>query len=189
MFYFLLDSQHLFFHVYDLKLHQGTFFPRRVTSPLLKIEFPHLRHLYLGHHLASLLVFVRVDFRHEFPPYTHAFMVPHWGLYCVVAPSSRPCLEHPSWVIIAFMESIPSPFVPHYSPPSFIAWSLSYVAQYGLQSHCPLSLMILWQLLPCHSCPLCSNKGSRPFATPSFPFSPSSLVSVCLSLYCSSLVP
>ena len=98
------------------------------------------------------------------------FHGPPLGPYCVAAPSSRPCLEHPSWVIIAFMESIPSPFVPRYSPPPFIAWSLSCVAHYGLQSHCPLSLMILRQSLPGHSCPLCSTKGSRPFATQSLPF-------------------
>ena len=71
------------------------------------------------------------------------FYGPPLDLYCVATPSSCPCLEHPSWVIIAFMESIPSPFVSRYSPPSFIDWSLSCVAHYGLQSHCPLSLMIL----------------------------------------------
>ena len=98
------------------------------------------------------------------------FYGPPLDLYCVAAPSSRPCLEHPSWVIIAFMESIPSPFVPHYSSPSFIAWSLSCVAHYDLQSHCSLSLPILCQSLPSHSCSLCSNKGSRPSATQYPPF-------------------
>ena len=61
-----------------LILHQDTFFPRRVSSPLLKIGFPHLQHLYLRHHFASILVLVRVDFRHELPSCTHVFMVPHW---------------------------------------------------------------------------------------------------------------
>ena len=98
------------------------------------------------------------------------FYGPPLDLYCVVAPSSRPYLEHLSWVIITFMESIPSPFIPRYSPPSFIVWSLSCVAHHGLQSHCPLSLTILCQSLPCHSCLLCSNKGIRPFATQSPPF-------------------
>ena len=67
-------------------------------------------------------------------------------------------------------ESISSPFISRYSPPSFIARSLSRVAHYGLQSHCPLSLLILCQSLPSHPCPLCSNKGSRPFTTRSPPF-------------------
>ena len=49
----------------DLILHLATFFPRRVTSPLLKIEFLHLQHLYLGHHLAFILVHARVDFGPE----------------------------------------------------------------------------------------------------------------------------
>ena len=86
-------------------------------------------------------------------------------LFYVAAPSSHPFLEHPSWVTITFMESIPNPFESRYSHPSFSAWSLSRVAHYGLQSHCPLSLMILCQSLSCNSCPLCSNKGSHPFST------------------------
>ena len=98
------------------------------------------------------------------------FYGPPLDLYCVAAPSSRPCLEHPSGVIITFMESISSPFVSRYSPPSLIAWFLSCVTHYDLQSHCPLSLMILCQSLPCHSCPLCSSKGSHPFATQLPPF-------------------
>ena len=98
------------------------------------------------------------------------FHGPPLDLYCVATPSSHPCLEHPSWVIIAFMESILSPFVPRYSPPSLIAWFLSCVTHYGLQSHCPLSLMILCQSLPCHSCPLCSSTGRHPFATQSLSF-------------------
>ena len=106
----------------------------------------------------------------ELPSCTHAFMVPIGPFSYVVAPSSHPCLEHPIWVIIAFMEYILSPFEPRYSPPSFIAWSLSRVAHYGLQSHYPLSLMILCQSLPGHPCHLFSNKGSRPFATQSPPF-------------------
>ena len=91
-------------------------------------------------------------------------------LYCVAASLSRPCLEHPSWVIIAFMESILSPFVSRYSPPFFIAWFVSHVAHHEIQSHCPLSLMILCPLLPGHPCPLCFNKGSRSFATQYPPF-------------------
>ena len=43
----------------------GQIFPRRVTSPLLKIEFIHLQHLYLGHHFASIIFHARVNFRHE----------------------------------------------------------------------------------------------------------------------------
>ena len=50
------------------------------------------------------------------------FYGPPLDLYCVAAPSSRPCLEHPSWVIITFMESIPSPFVSHH--PSSLGPSL-----------------------------------------------------------------
>ena len=98
------------------------------------------------------------------------FYGPPLALYCVVAPLSCPCLEHPSRVIIMFMESIPSPFVSRCSPPSFIAWFLSRVAHYGLQSHYPLSLMILCQSLPGHPCPLFSNKGSHPFTTQYPPF-------------------
>ena len=81
------------------------------------------------------------------------------------------------------MESILSPFVPCYSPPSFIVWSLSRVAHDGIHSHYPLSLLKLCQSLPIHPCPLCSNKGSRPSATHYPPISSSSLVSVCQSLY------
>ena len=92
------------------------------------------------------------------------------NLFCVAAPSSHPCLEHLSWVIIAFMESIPSPFVSHYSPPSFIAWFLSRVTHCGLLSYCPLSPLISCQLLPGHPCPSCSNKGSRQPATQYPPF-------------------
>ena len=77
---FLLDSQHLFrFHT--LILHQDILCPRRVTSPPPKIKFPHLQHLYLGHHFAPILVFVCVDFRHEIQSCTHVFMVPHGTFY------------------------------------------------------------------------------------------------------------
>ena len=103
----------------------------------------------------------------------HIVLMFSWSpldLLYVATPSSHPCLEHPSWVIIAFMESIPSPFESRYSHPSFSAWSLSRVARYSLQSHYPLSLMILCQSLPGHPCPLCSNKGIRPFATQYPPF-------------------
>ena len=61
-------------------------------------------------------------------------------LFCVEASSSHRCLEHPSWVIIASMESIPSPFVSCYIPPSFIDLFLSYVTHLVLQSYYPLSL-------------------------------------------------
>ena len=88
--------------------------------------------------------------------------------YYEAAPFTFPCLEHPSRVIITSMESTLSPFVPRYSPPSFLVWSLSLGAHYGLQYPCPLSLMILCQSLPSHSYPLCYNKGSRPTA-PSYP--------------------
>ena len=76
VFYVLLDSQHIFC---TFILRQEIFCPRRITSPLLHIELPHLQHLYLGYHFASLLVFVRVDFHHELPSCTHVFMVPHWA--------------------------------------------------------------------------------------------------------------
>ena len=119
------------------------------------------------------------------------FHGPPLDLYCVAAPSSRPCLEHPSGVIIAFMESILSPFVPRYSPPSLIAWFLSCVAHYGLQSHYPLSLMILCQSLPCHSCPLCSKQGKlsiRHFTLPISTIIISVSLSVALLLFSHALV-
>ena len=87
------------------------------------------------------------------------------NLFCVATPSSHPCLEHLSWVIIAFMESILSPFVSLYIPPSFIAWFLSRVTHYGRQSYCPLSPLILCQSLPVHPCPLCSNNEVCPSTT------------------------
>ena len=90
--------------------------------------------------------------------------------YYEAAPSSHPCLEHPSRVHITFMEPISNPFVPHYSPPSCLAWSLSHATHYGLLHPCPLSLLILCQSLPSYSCPLRSNKGSFPTAPPYPPF-------------------
>ena len=169
VFYFLLDSQHLFSFlwfassprpIWSKKSHFTSTFNR--TSSLTTLVF--------GAPLCLHTCPCSWRFSSWVPTLYSCFQGPPWGLYCVEAPSSRPCLEHPSWVIIASMESIPSPFVPRYSSPSFIAWSLSCVALYDLQSHCPLSLMILCQSLPCHSRPLCSSKGSRPSAIQSPPF-------------------
>ena len=164
MFYFILDSQHIFSFLW-FSTSPGPIFSKEghFTSPLNRISS--LTTLVLGAPLRLHTCPRSCRFSSWVPTLYSCFHGPPLDLYCVAASSSHPCLEHPSWVIIAFMESIPRPFVPHYNPPSFIAWSLSCVAHYGLQSHCPLSLMILRQSLPCHSCPLCSNKGSRPFAT------------------------
>ena len=144
-------------------------FPRRVYSPLSN-QISSLTTLVFGAPLCLHTCPCLCGFLSWATLLYSCFYGPPLDLYCVATPSSRPCLEHLIWVIIAFMESIPSPFVPRYSPPSFIAWSLSRVAHDGIQSHYPLSLLILCQSLPSHRFPLCSNKGSRPSDTQYPPF-------------------
>ena len=77
MFYFLLDSQHLFLFVsrYFTRTHVVHEVLLHLSS---KLDFLTYNTFHWGHHLASILIPVCVNFCHEIPFCTHVFYDPLW---------------------------------------------------------------------------------------------------------------
>lgn len=59
------------------------------------------------------------------------------GLVYVAASLSHPCLEHPWWFTLSFLESISSPIISCHSIPSIFSYRSSCVSHFGLQSYYP----------------------------------------------------